>query len=394
MSDYYLPLIFLLILLAVLVQDEYVFTLIYLLLGTFVLARWWSRKALSAVSIERYFTRRVFPGEEVSVRVKLVNRYWLPVVWLQVTESVPVDLKGGEVFRWVLSLGPRASAQFEYVLQAKKRGYYQVGPLYIRSGDVLGLLGQTTSEGEHDPLIVYPRVMSLKKVKFPSSSPLGTIRHTQPIFEDPTRVVGKRDYVAGDSLRRVDWKSTAMTGRLQVKQHEPSIALETVILLNLNRDAYRHRRRIEATELAIVVAASIANWVVGQKQPVGLISNGVDPAAESAQVNPIRPRLGRGQLMRVLEILARIKVDENTPLVQLLQQEQVHLSWGTTLVLITGDADEGLFDELFQALRMGLNVVLILCGLVGGIQGIRHRASYFGIPVYHFQNERDLEIWR
>ena len=55
---------------------------------------------------------------------------------------------------------------------------------------------------------------SLTSLSLPSHSPLGTLRHTQPIFEDPSRVTGKRDYISGDSLRRVDWKATAATGRL------------------------------------------------------------------------------------------------------------------------------------------------------------------------------------
>ena len=85
---------------------------------------------------------------------------------------------------------------------------------------------------------------------------------------------GKRDYVASDSLRRMNWKASASTGRLQIKQFEPSIALQTEIFLNLNASEYVTKHRIDATELAIVVAASLANWAVIQKQAVGLTTNG------------------------------------------------------------------------------------------------------------------------
>ena len=89
--------------------------------------------------------------------------------------------------------------------------------------------------------------------------------------------MGKRDYTAGDSLRRIDWKSTAAVGRLQTKLFEPSIALETVLFLNLNSEEYHYKFRYDASELAIVVAASLANWIIGQKQSVGLVVNGSDP---------------------------------------------------------------------------------------------------------------------
>src|SRR3972149_2468824 len=67
----------------------------------------------------------------------------------------------------------------------------------------------------------------------PPQSPMGNLPPPQPIFEDPSRVIGKRDYVAGDSLQRVDWKATAVVGRLQVKQYQPSTARETLIVLSL-----------------------------------------------------------------------------------------------------------------------------------------------------------------
>jgi uncharacterized protein (DUF58 family) len=223
---------------------------------------------------------------------------------------------------------------------------------------------------------------------------MGTLRHTQPIFEDPTRVTGKRDYIAGDSLRRIDWKTTAATGRLQVKQYEPSIALETSIFLNLNAAEYEQHHRIDSVELAIVIAASIANWVTGQKQTVGFSTNGSDPIAEDQRVKTLPPRKGRGHLMRILDILARVQSTETTPLVELLRQESVHLSWGTTLIIIAGLADEALFDQLFQVLRRGLDIMLILAGPVYNLKLIQQRADYFGFPVYSFLNERDLYMWR
>jgi uncharacterized protein (DUF58 family) len=173
----------------------------------------------------------------------------------------------------------------------------------------------------------------------PSHSPLGTLRHTQPIFEDPTRVMGKRDYVSGDSLRRVDWKATAVSGRLQVKQFEPSIALETVIILNLNAAEYEVQSRYDASELSIVIAASIANWVAGKKQAVGMAVNGADPLSDERRPAPLPARKGRQHLMRLLDVLARIKLAEaGSPLPEMLRRESVRLPWGTTLVIITGMA--------------------------------------------------------
>ncbi len=349
---------------------------------------------MRAVEYSRTFRRRAFLHEKVPVHVELVNLHWLPVPWLQLTESLPLELIVPNAYRNVTSLGPYERQRFMYTLHADRRGYYTIGPLHLRSGDLIGLNEELDTEGAPDYLIVYPKIIPLANMRLPSHSPLGTLRHTQPIFEDPTRVRGKRDYVAGDSLRRVDWKATAALGRLQVKQFEPSIALETAIFLNLNTEEYEQRTRLDATELAIVIAASVANWIINQRESAGLSVNGADPLGMEEKPQMLPPRKGRAHLTRMLDVLARIRPIPTVSFVQLLQREAPHLSWGTTVILITGSVDDTLFDEIFRARRVGLNVVLILCGTVKNLMEVQHRAEHFGIPVQHFARERDLDVWR
>src|SRR5512139_3132559 len=84
-------LIFLLILAAIL-QEDVIFTLIYLFLGVYLLGGWWSRKILSSITYQRDMPARAFFGDEIAVRVEVANPSWLPAVWLRIQESVPVDL--------------------------------------------------------------------------------------------------------------------------------------------------------------------------------------------------------------------------------------------------------------------------------------------------------------
>ena len=268
-------------------------------------------------------------NEEIPVRLDILNKGWLPLIWLRVHDSLPVDLALTGHFRHVFSLGPKGKRHFDYKILARKRRFYRIGPISAFSGDVLGLLGEQRWAGEPDYLTVYPRIIPLTSLKLPSRSPMGTLRHIQPIFEDPSRVLSKRDYIAGDSLRRVDWKASAAVGRLQVKQFEPSIALQTSIFLNLNTDEYDLHTRFDSTELAIVVAASIASWVAQHKQAVGLATNGLDPLTAlktGASVRmkdlpiakPVPSRKGQAHLMRILDILARVHADETISFVELL----------------------------------------------------------------------------
>jgi uncharacterized protein (DUF58 family) len=384
----------LLLITAAVVKGGFAFTILYLFLGIYVVSLVWTRQSTKNIHCERRFEKRVFWGEEIKVQLEISNRGWLPIPWLYLYESLPVELASGKTIRHLVSLGPRGKAVVPYSLVTHKRGYFSLGPLVAKFGDTLGLVPIQELNKPPDFVTVYPRIISINELKLPSHSPLGTLRHHQPIFEDPTRVRGKREYGAGDSLRRVDWKATAVSDRLQVKQYEPSIALQTAIFLNLNVGEYISRHRVDSTELAIVIAASLASWVVAQKQSVGLVTNGVDSHAGQRAVQPIQPRKGRGQLIRILELLARLQAADVRPLAELLRDETPRLAWGTTVIVITGQFNDALFDELFKIRRRVQNVVLVIAGQAANIQKARQQGKQFGFPVYAFAGEQGLDTWR
>lgn len=382
-----------LLVIGALLRENFVFTILYFFIGAYAIGKWWSRSALEGVQIEREMQSRVFLGEEIKVGLVVKNPKWIPVLWIRLHEALPVELSVPNFYQRVISLSSREKLTLSYHLQARKRGYYPIGPLTLYSGDILGMGDQINKIYNEDYITVFPKIIPLSKIQILSHSPMGSIRHSLPIYEDPSMVTGKRNYVAGDSLRRIDWKSSASTGQLQVKLFEPSISLETALCLNLSAEDYALKTRYPATELAIVVAASIANWIADKKQAVGLFTNGFDPYINSGVIHPILPRKGRSHVMRMLEVLARVEVVEGRPIETQLREVIHHLPWGTTIILITGRIDDGVFDQLFQARRLGLDVMLVFCGPIPDFQGIKQKAEYFNFPVFQMLSEQDLNIW-
>lgn len=393
MAGMFLPLLIVLLLIAAFMRGNFALTLIYLVVGALAAGMWWARRSVTQVETQRRFSGHAFLGEQVKIQLDVQNKGWLPVPWLELRETLPVALVGPNSFQTVTNLSSRSRARFEYVVQARKRGYYPIGPLSLSTGDILGLSSSLRAVIPSESLVVYPKIIPFTSMDIPSQSPQGTLRHTLPLFEDPTRVFGKRGYTSGDSLRRIDWKSSASSGRLQVKVFEPSIALETFVVLNLNAEDYYYRSRIDSTELAIVIAASVSNWIIGRKQLAGMLVNGRDPLAADGVPQPIPPRKGKRHMMRLLETLARVEMTDNSSLLPLLQGQRYQLPWGTTLIVITGSADDELLEELYQARRSGQNAVLILAGGNTAEADARRRARAFGIPVFPIGTERDLNLW-
>lgn len=394
MTETLIGLLVFLILLGALTRETFVIVIIYLGVGSWLFSRWWIARVLGKLQFSRTFENKVFPGENVPVKIAIKNRSILPAVWLRVQDYYPIEVADQRQYHQVITLAPRQQIVLDYQLKAHKRGYYAVGPLDLSSGDLLGLSPEQSSRGSINYLTVYPRIYNLTDPFLPSNSPMGTLRHRQPIFEDPSRPIGKREYQAGDSLRRIDWKASASVGRLQVKQFEPSIALETAIFLNLNLDEYTPKDWVYGTELAITAAASLANWIISKRQSAGLYTNGADLLNITDSSAPIPNRKGRVHLMRILETLARIKARQTTSFTKFLHQYRPNLAWGTTLILISGSADEHLFDEMIQAQRSGMSIVLILCGWNTGAQEARLRARNMGISVMDIMDEDSFKAWQ
>jgi len=433
----------LLAILGILLKEDYVLVVLYLFVGTYLFGHWWGRRIFRTITVRRHFNTPIFLGEQSQVQVQVRNRGWLPVPWLQLRESLPVGLGFAGPFQRLAMVGPKGALRLGYTVDGIRRGYYPLGPLDLFSGDVMGLAATQRLTLPVEYLTVFPKIVPLTQVPLASHTPLGALRHHHPVYEDPSRPRGKRDYQAGDSIRRVDWKASAAAGRLQVKLFEPSMALEALIGLDLDPPNIDLRTRYSLTELSIVVTASLANWISGKRQAVGLLANGLDPAAPDSRFALIPPRRGAGQLLRVLETLARLQaplvrspvpnpwaadsssgearvfgpstIDASPPefsapefraailssarsssasFVDLLQQHMSHLPWGTVLVLISSQIDDRWFDSLFQARRLGLSAFLVWCGPSALAEAARQKAGAFGFPFQQVFDERDLDLWR
>ena len=412
---------------AVVLRLDFLFIVFYLFALVYLLSHFWVQSAGRNLEVTRRLADHAFSGDRVQVRLSIENRGWLAVPWLDVHESLPIQLATPPFYRYASSLSGHGQHRLSYELACGERGYYEIGPLVVRTGDLLGFARPRTvsasKRGEATrPLIVYPKVLPLAKLGLPTYSPQVALPTRSPLFQDPSRVMGVRDYQRGDSPRRLHWTATAkasartLTTRLMVKQYQPAISRETMICLDMVREDYGRRHWSIATERAIVVAASLANHiVVRERLPVGLVTEAYDPRrgavtrgemshAEMVRVDrfSLPPRAGQGQLMRLLEVLACVQVvsDAERPrgsesaqepggvgFTALLRETAKDLTWGATLVLITGAERPELLDTLFYLRRAGFAVSLIL---VQPPMALHRGAGRLGVPTYRIWEEGDL----
>jgi len=331
----------------------------------------WNRYALRGVEFQRQFSeRRAFQGEEVELVVQVTNRKLLPLSWLRVDDQVPADLVllEGRVqpssqpelgylsslfaLRWYERVSRR------YRLKPHRRGFYPFGPVSLRSGDFFRLFEQRQTLRQPEWLIVYPEVRPLLELGLPTKDPFGDAKAREPIFEDPARTVGVREYQPQDSFRRIHWKASARLQRFQSRLYEPTTSQQLVVFLNVATFPKTWQGIIpEVLEEAITVAASIANYGVGQKYQVGLLANGSVPGSDQ----PLKVLPGRDpqQLTHILEALAAVTGFATSPIERLLTMESPRLPWGATLLLVTAAVYDDLLATLLRLRDAGRRLVLV-----------------------------------
>ena len=389
-------LLIIMFLIAALLRLDFYFHILYFLGATYLLTRLWTQRASGQLTTARRFVRRAFPGEEVTVIVEVRNAGWLPVPWVEVYESLPPAMVH-TVERRVISLWGGAHHRLTYTLTGYRRGYYRVGPLFLRVGDLFGFMPEERQSKLAEYLIVYPRIVALESLGLPTHSPLAMLPSPAPLFKDPTRIMGVRAYQPGDSPRRIHWTASASAGKLLVKRYEPAIARETLIYLDMERGSYLHHRRYDAIELAIVTAASLAHHIIVREGlPAGLAVQALDPLADEVAAFSLPPRSQRAHLMSILEVLARIQTHESDiGFPEFLRRESAKLSWGSTVVVITGGQSEALFSSLAHLRRMGFSVVLLLVMPVKTTEAestLQRRSASIGVSVVHIWRDEDLGI--
>lgn len=392
---YYLIALAVLMLIGVLLRIGPLFNLVYFLFAVLVVSYFWVKLTAQKISTQRNMLSHALFGEKVTVKATILNTSWLPIPWLEIHESLPVELISPANYVEAIRLDAYAQHELRYTLTCQKRGYFMIGPLWLRTGDLHGIQSVRLDGTPAQSMIVYPRILPLGALGLPTRSPLVALPARHPLFDDPARVTGVREYQSGDSPRRIHWPATARTRQLLVKQYEPAISRDTLICLNLNRDEY-DSDYLEAIELGIVVAASIATHIISKERlGVGLLTEGRDARSQQQTQVFLPPRRENAHLMSLLETLACMQSTSNTrPFPQLLRQTTLRLGWGATIAIITSNEDEALFDTLASLQRSGFAVALILIRPPFANDQRQQHAVRLGINVYRVWHERDMEKWR
>ncbi len=199
---------------------------------------------------------RVAAGESVAAGVLVVNQASSRLV--PTTLEVPV---GSAVHRYgISSLAPGAAHEESFTIRTERRGVITVGPAMTRRGDPVGIFSRDVVWTPVREVLVRPHLVPMESLGAGLLRDLEGVS-TDAVSQSDLAFHALREYVPGDDLRHIHWRSSAKvmasTGEsaLLVRQYLDTRRSHATIVVD---DRLASWSDPDDFETAMAIAASIA----------------------------------------------------------------------------------------------------------------------------------------
>lgn len=237
----------------------------------------------SVVSVEEgaeadiEFEKRLWPPVKLPIHVQDALKHYRPVVEGD-QDSKPRNgskRRSEDCERFTVSFNlPGKSKSAAYSFSPARRGLVRFGPLTARASDPFGIARRKWKEATATEILVLPPI---EEVVPPQLSLLARSQEEEvcSIWQGSPSgdFLTLREYVHGDDLRQVHWKSSARTGKLMIRQSEHRRESGALLLLDTRAEAASERD----FEKMVGAAASLCIACRNHRMPLHVATTHAEP---------------------------------------------------------------------------------------------------------------------
>ncbi|TPN85455.1 DUF58 domain-containing protein [Aquimarina algicola] len=207
-----------------------------------------------------------------TIPVRIKSNYQFKT-FIEVIDEIPVQFQKRDFLK-AGSIPSRSIFDFEYALRPVQRGEYVFGNLYIYAMTRLGLAKRRYSFDKSAMVKVYPSFIQMKKYDF-----LAIDNKLSQIGLKKIRRIGHtmefeqiKEYVRGDDVRTINWKSTAKHGTLMVNQFQDEKSQPIYSVIDASRVMKMPFKELSLLDYAINSTLAFSNIALKKHDKVGMLS--------------------------------------------------------------------------------------------------------------------------
>lgn len=312
---------------------------------------------------------RIMEGESFKITIVIENNKYLPIPFLAISEKIPygitysgetLDFKG-ENSLW--HIGKYSIKWFErrrrtYTLIGINRGAYIIKDMKITIGDVFGFSTDTKEVQDFIEVLVYPRLIPIKKYIFDTTNFNGDNTVMRWIHKDPLYIKGIREYNVEDRMKDIHWKSSLKMNKLMVKDYDYTSERQLILILNIqcHKDHWSNIKS-DIIEDGIRITGSLAHKAIKEGIPTGAWTNGRIISYSDNLPGEVSPEIN--SFKKIMELCARTDYTIRIEFNKYLQNNIQKFERSCTYVVITPYLDSESRTILSKIRNNGFNVKII-----------------------------------
>ncbi len=249
--------------------------------------------------------------------------------------------------RQSLSLMPHTTAVFKVRLSCSQRGVRTLGRYTLESGDFLGIQNQMFSAKMEPEIVVTAARAEGIDESLPVSGFLGEYSVRRFIHDDPTLIIGTREYSGREPMRMISWTQTAKRGKLMVRRNDYTAEPSAVILAAMGGPS-------KDREAVLALTRTVCEQLHEANVPFALFSNGDLLRTDMG--------LGEGHLNLILERIGRARPTEYTSFRELTERCLEERGFANDWILIVPARNEEAEHCRQRIEEESGSCALVLCG--------------------------------
>ena len=269
---------------------------------------------------------------------------------------------------------PGENVRYDTTMICRYRGDYHVGIKQITIVDFFRLFKITYRVPEPLNAVVLPRVIKLETLKSVPEMVIATYKENPRLTSDFDAQT--RDYMPGDPLKGIHWKSTAKTGKLKSRITYGEQRQGISIFLDTKRISDDEYVFIPVENKCLEIVLALTNYFANYSVPTSLVYSQFEPrTAKCSAAYEMESFLNTVSAMK-------FRSDEEAAVtLDILMAGSVFKDCMIAFLVITG-ADAELNKRLYELSTFGINIVVYLVGVHPNVQDIMELANVRVIPVY------------